>query len=1140
MKLFSFVPPLVVAAYCCGFRAPAQSDGDPVNIRFTDSATGYTVEPDYVEARPHRPGDSAKHWGRGQFEKPGRATLMLARGRHTLTAVSAKHLPMTGEFEMSPDNPYQLDFYLDPVEEPEELRSEVIATLLRDDATLIQGFIADENTGGPLAGVRVSSFPSGANAETDGRGFFRFHVPVQSDTEATQVPAGLIFEKAGYGPVTRQHVELWPRGDWTYRIRMKPGDAAQVLDENMQRRRAPKPASDTAAWAAPGAPSAVEPPALAVVAPGTERPPLFSTASSNATVRVPRNIRVLKSDGVTIDYVTMDYYVKHVLPAEWIASWASYVGGSNSLNAGAVAIRCYAIAYVNSPRASTYDICGTTSCQVYGSATSSYCNTAVNYTADYVLINSSGTIPSTEYSAENNSVGYSCGDGYAQPNGGCLYDPACAGEARYGHGRGLCQWGSARWATGRKMAGRSSGDATANGYPRQDWKWIVQHYYPAYTLVKAAPLMVGDDIKSAYDTAIYVNQCADGGIAGGVNCPLLASLPAGVTGVIVDGPQLVTADGRGYTWYKVQWNNTGNTLGWTKENYLERIFSAPSLPVSLSATAVSGSRINLAWSDTTSVETGFRVERAPAPTGPWIELDTVAANVTSYSDIGLYPGSRWYYRVRAYNAGGNSGYSNIATATSPNTPVTLPAISNQSVTEGALLAFTNRATAGDFVQLLTDFENFTTETTNGLPLFRSPRYSPSTSGNLNATPDLTIVTDAYPTGGHGAGRALRVHCDFASVSNPWLRLTTAGAPAWPNPVIDFTKQLRFDVYTDRAVKIAIGCRETTTAAGTPLGSDGGTSGGIEWVGVTGVAGSAPVSSRVVLPNTWTTLTFDLPNEPCRSFSGGNGALSTASGLGVLEHLAVVPAAGTGVYSLYFDNFAVISPRTLTYSLGDGAPTNASINASTGEFNWTPTEAEGPATNTISVTVSDNSAPPVSATQTFTVVVGESNVEPALAAIPSFTVHAGTIITFTNTALDTDLPANTLTYALEADTPGLASVHPETGVFRWATGDGDVGTTNSFTVRVTDNGSPPLGDAVSFSVAVIAKPSIDGISTTAGSVTLTWRAIAGAGYRVQFKSDLNDPTWTDLMPDVIAGDAGAFFSDAPGMNQRFYRVLVLSP
>ena len=61
------------------------------------------------------------------------------------------------------------------------------------------------------------------------------------------------------------------------------------------------------------------------------------------------------------------------------------------------------------------------------------------------------------------------------------------------------------------------------------------------------------------------------------------------------------------------------------------------------------------------------------------------------------------------------------------------------------------------------------------------------------------------------------------------------------------------------------------------------------------------------------------------------------------------------------------PQTLTFSLGAGAPTGASITTG-GVFTWTPTAAQAPSTNTISVIVTDSGAPQMSATNSFNVVV----------------------------------------------------------------------------------------------------------------------------------------------------------------------------
>jgi arylsulfatase A-like enzyme len=88
----------------------------------------------------------------------------------------------------------------------------------------------------------------------------------------------------------------------------------------------------------------------------------------------------------------------------------------------------------------------------------------------------------------------------------------------------------------------------------------------------------------------------------------------------------------------------------------------PQAPTNLTATAVSSSQINLSWTDNSNNETGFKVERSKNGKG-FSQLATVGANVTTYSDTGLNRTTTYYYRVRAVNAGGNSAYSNIASAT---------------------------------------------------------------------------------------------------------------------------------------------------------------------------------------------------------------------------------------------------------------------------------------------------------------------------------------------------------------------------------------------------------------------------------------------------------------------------------------------
>jgi SpoIID/LytB domain protein len=63
----------------------------------------------------------------------------------------------------------------------------------------------------------------------------------------------------------------------------------------------------------------------------------------------------------TVDRVSLDNYVAGVVPREMPASWAPA-----ALSAQAVAARTYADNAIASPGDAEYDICATTSCQVYG------------------------------------------------------------------------------------------------------------------------------------------------------------------------------------------------------------------------------------------------------------------------------------------------------------------------------------------------------------------------------------------------------------------------------------------------------------------------------------------------------------------------------------------------------------------------------------------------------------------------------------------------------------------------------------------------------------------------------------------------------------------------------------------------------
>src|SRR5688572_21931077 len=153
---------------------------------------------------------------------------------------------------------------------------------------------------------------------------------------------------------------------------------------------------------------------------------------------VPATIRVWRRglDGSSascsgrVDVIPLETYVKGVLPHEWIRSWHS-----ESLRSGAIAIRTYAANWISrGGKYSCADLDDTTASQVYKDERFAVTNAAVDATAN-TFVMKNGQPVFAEYSAEA---------GHPTANG--ISDSPCAGKARYGHGRGACQWGTQRWA----------------------------------------------------------------------------------------------------------------------------------------------------------------------------------------------------------------------------------------------------------------------------------------------------------------------------------------------------------------------------------------------------------------------------------------------------------------------------------------------------------------------------------------------------------------------------------------------------------------------------------------------------------------------------------------------------------------------
>lgn len=124
-----------------------------------------------------------------------------------------------------------------------------------------------------------------------------------------------------------------------------------------------------------------------------------------------------------------------------------------------------------------------------------------------------------------------------------------------------------------------------------------------------------------------------------------------------------------------------NYQAWLWRSYSRSTVSVPptppTAPTGLQASAASASRVNLTWTDNATNESAYLIERAPdaaGVAGAYTQVASIAVNSASYADTTLASNTRYWFRVRASNTGGNSGYSNavaIQTLLRPAAPTAL-------------------------------------------------------------------------------------------------------------------------------------------------------------------------------------------------------------------------------------------------------------------------------------------------------------------------------------------------------------------------------------------------------------------------------------------------------------------------------------
>jgi len=146
----------------------------------------------------------------------------------------------------------------------------------------------------------------------------------------------------------------------------------------------------------------------------------------------------------------------------------------------------------------------------------------------------------------------------------------------------------------------------------------------------------------------------------------------------------------------------------------------------------------------------------------------------------------------------------------------------------------------------------------------------------------------------------------------------------------------------------------------------------------------------------------------------------------------------------------------------------------------------------------------------TTTVDLINNPPALSVAEAVTVNEGEAVQFTAVATDNDLPAQTWRFELLPGAPPGAAIDPVTGAFRWVTGEGNGPSTNRVSVRVTDNGLPPL------SVTGLVTVVVNEVNAPPTLGVVTNRTL-NEGKLVTFTADASDH---DLPRQILTFSLGA--------------------
>lgn len=213
-------------------------------------------------------------------------------------------------------------------------------------------------------------------------------------------------------------------------------------------------------------------------------------------------------------------------------------------------------------------------------------------------------------------------------------------------------------------------------------------------------------------------------------------------------------------------------------------------PSNLTAAASSATRVDLQWSDNTTTELGFGVERSTDGVN-FTAASATSPRAANFVDSGLVPSTTYWYRVRAVSSAGNSDYSNVAMVTTPAAPAwqsivwnglgqytTTPTTFSLDVSaddmwdvrDGGLFVYRSWTGDGEFITKIDSFTDTDPWAKAGI-MFRASLADNAAYISAALTPEVGVILFGRPAAA-GPSTLYRQNTDVGPTS--WLKFVRTG------------------------------------------------------------------------------------------------------------------------------------------------------------------------------------------------------------------------------------------------------------------------------------------------------------------------------------------------------------------------------